>query len=302
MNAAPPRSDDAAPPTPRGDLALLALTAFWGSTFFIVKGAVAETSPHAFLAARFVVGAVAAALLARRKLAHGPSLRIGALLGVLMYAGFAFQTVGLRLTTSTRSAFITAMSVLLVPPVAVLLFRRTYPRAGYAGIAVATAGLWILTGPFGATPRDVLAGDLLTTGCAVAYAFHIVLAERFGARVHPTAATAAQLAVGAVLALAVTPFEGFALVADGRTVFAVAYTGVLGSALALSIQLWGQARTTAVRAALIFTLEPVFAALFANVFAAEPIGAREIGGGALVIAGVALGQVGPYLAARVRSM
>ncbi len=283
----------------RGDLALLGLTLFWGSTFPVVRAALRDVSPNAFLVARFAVGAFGAVLLARGKLAHRPSLKAGLALGVVLYAGFAFQTVGLRFTTSTRSAFITSLSVLLVPPLAYGLFRKTFHVANYVGVGIATVGLFVLSSPLSDGVRGLLVGDALTLGCAVAFALHIIMADRWAPQVHPTSVTAVQVAVAAALSLAAVPFEHARWEPTGPTVAAIVYTGILGSAAALSIQIWGQARTTAIRAALIFALEPVFATVFASVLAGDVIHPNELGGGGLVVLGVVVGQVGPPLAARL---
>jgi drug/metabolite transporter (DMT)-like permease len=277
----------------RGDLALLGLTTFWGSTFPVVRATLRDISPHAFLVARFTLGALVAALIARRQLAHRPSLRAGVVLGVLLYAGFAFQTIGLRFTTSTRSAFLTAMSVLLVPLIAFLLFRRTFHPANYLGVLVASVGLVVLTSPFSDHKSGLLLGDALTLGCSLTFAFHIVLADRWSPGIHPTATTAVQTGVAALLALGALPFETLSWHPHAESLAAIVYTGIVGSTAALSIQLWGQARTTAIRAALIFTLEPVFATLFASIFAGDRTTSNEIAGGCLVVLGVAIGQIGP---------
>jgi len=285
------------------DLALLVLTLFWGTTFHFVKGVLAVASPGVFLAARFataaaVLGAVA---LWRRERVGAGFLRHGVLLGGFMLAGFALQTVGLSHTTPARSGFLTGLAVLIVPFVARFLLGRAVKMASWAGVALAVAGLALLTHPFG-EPVDagVRLGDLLTAGCAVAFALQIVYTSEWSPR-HPVVPlTLTQITVTFLGATAMLPFEARYYRPEGAAVFAgtVVFTGVFMTALAFFIQNWGQRHTTAVRAALIFSLEPVAAALFSHFYGGEPLRATDWGGGALIALGVVAGEVGGLLEGR----
>jgi drug/metabolite transporter (DMT)-like permease len=280
------------------DLALLLLTALWGTTFTFVHGVLRFVSPGVFLSARFATGlAILGAVALVRRDRPGPRfLRQGALLGLLLFLTFAFQTVGLRFTTPARSGFITGMSVLLVPFVCRFWLGRPVRRAAWVGVALAVAGLAALTRPFGGdVPATVRLGDALTAVCAVACALHIALLSEWSPR-HPAIPfTALQLAVTLAGALALAALEPRRLdLAQGGAVFAgtVAFTGVVMTAGAYLVQTWGQARTTAVRAALIFTLEPVGAALFSHFYGGEPLVALDWLGGGLVVLGVVVGELG----------
>jgi drug/metabolite transporter (DMT)-like permease len=287
------------------DLALLVLTLFWGTTFHFVKGVLEFASPGVFLSARFatavaVLGAVA--LWRRDKL--GPRFwRHGALLGVFLLLTFAFQTVGLRYTTPSRSGFLTGMSVLVVPFVSRFWLGRRVRSSSWVGVALAVGGLFALTRPFGGdVSAAVRLGDALTAVCALACALQIALMSEWAPH-HPVVPfTVLQLAVtlaGALL-LAVVETPRLALSGAGAATFAgtVAFTGVVMTAGAFLIQNWGQARTTAVRAALIFSLEPVVAALFSHFYGGEPLAGLDWLGGALIVAGVAVGELGGALQAR----
>jgi drug/metabolite transporter (DMT)-like permease len=280
----------------RADAVLLLCTAVWGGTFVVVKDSLSQADPFAFLAVRFAIGAAAMALVARRALFDRRSVRYGLVLGVLLFLGFAFQTVGLTGTTPSRSAFITGLSVLLVPFVAVLLYRRIPRVPSIAGIALAVIGLYWLTlsgaeRAAGSTAR----GDLLTLACTVAYAFHIASNESFSRRGKAAAMVAVQLAVVSVLSAACMPFFGARIEWDGLLLWGVGFTGIAASAGAILGQTWAQARTTAVRAALIFALEPVFAAIYSVMSGRERLGMREIVGGGLIVLGVIVGEGGAAL-------
>jgi drug/metabolite transporter (DMT)-like permease len=282
------------------DLALLLLTLFWGTTFHFVKGVLAVASPGVFLATRFgVATAVLAGVALWRRDRTGPRfLRDGALLGLAMFAGFALQTVGLRHTTPARSGFLTGLAVLVVPFIARFAMGRAVRAASWMGVALAVVGLALLTRPF---HDDVAAairlGDALTAGCAVAFALQIVWTAEF-ARRHPLVPlTLLQVAVTFAGALVMIPLEGAFLDLAGLPRFAgtVAFTGVAMTALAFFVQNWGQRHTTAVRAALIFSLEPVAAALFSWGWGGEPLGPWDWAGGGLIVLGVVAGEVGGAL-------
>jgi len=269
----------------RGDAVLLLITAVWGVTFVVVKDALEGADPITFLTLRFGLGAVVAAVVARRALLNKPWPWPGALtLGTLLFVGYAFQTFGLESTTPSRSAFITGLCVILVPFVSTVLFRRRPPVLALLGAVVAVVGLGILTDfhPGGPLPL----GDLLTLGCAVAYAFHISLTEKFSANTDPVALVALQLTVVAVLSALSLPFVERRLVSSTSLWVAVAVTGIVASAMAISLQTWAQSKTTAVRASVIFALEPVFAIAWGAILGHGTMEPHEWLGGALIILGV----------------
>ncbi len=288
------------------DLALLVLTLFWGTTFTFVKNVLEVSSPGVFLAARFGV-AVAVMLpvaLWRRAPLGRHFGRRGGILGLLLLATFVFQTVGLRFTTPSRSGFLTGMCVLLVPFVSRYLLGRRVRAGAWAGVALAVVGLLVLSRPFsGDVPDAVRLGDALTLGCAVACAFQIALMSEWSPH-HPLVPfTLAQIAVTFAGALLLIPFEGVRFDASRTGTFAgvVAFTGVWMTAGAFFVQNWGQRHTTAVRAALIYTLEPVAAALFSHFYGGEPLAAADWVGGGLIVLGVLAGEVGGALEGRARA-
>lgn len=276
---------------PTGDLTLLGITALWGLTFVLVKDALADADPLTFLTLRFSLGAVVAGAVAGSALRNRAAWRAGLFLGALLFVGFALQTFGLEGTTPARSAFITGLSVILVPFVSTALSRRVPPASAALGALLAVAGLVQLTqvsleGPF---PP----GDVLTLLGAFAYALHIGFTERLSGRGPATAIVAVQLAVTAACSAALLPWAPLRLNPTWGLALAVVLTGVFASALAISLQTWAQARTTAVRAAVIFSLESVFAALYSAALGREAIGGKEVIGGGLILLGVIVSELGP---------
>jgi drug/metabolite transporter (DMT)-like permease len=267
-------------------LALVAVTAVWGVTFVQVKDAVEIYPILPFLAVRFGIASAVLAPAVRRVRALGRrGVAAAALAGALLGSGYVLQTLGLERTSVSSAGFVTGMYVVLTPLIALVLFRLRVGRAAWGGVALATVGLAMLAGIHGGSPS----GDLLVLGAAAVYSLQIVLMEGYAPRYDPFAFTLVELAVAfAGLALAAIPT---AAVPRGLTVWgALVVTGVFASALGFLIQTWAQQRTSATRTALVFTLEPVWAALFGYTLAGDRLGALGWGGCAAIMAGIVLAE------------
>src|SRR5205823_9005066 len=241
-------------------LALVLVTAVWGVTFVQVKDAVALYPLFAFLALRFAIASLALlppAWPRLRSLGTRGTLQAAGL-GLLLAAGYALQTGGLERTTVSGTGFITGMSVVLTPLLAVVLVRASVGAWAWAGVLLATAGLAMLTG----IQAGSAAGDLLVLGAAAVYSVQIVLMERYAPLHDPLAFTLVEMAAAALGLLVVAVVHGDLGVPRGWTVWgALLVTGVFASALAFLLQTWAQRRTSATRTALAFTMEPAWAAL-----------------------------------------
>lgn len=277
-------------------VALLFITAVWGATFVTVKDALADADSFTFLTLRFALGALAAGLLARRHLGDLRVWKSGGILGVLVFCGYALQTVGLETTSPSRSAFITGLTVLFVPFAARALAWlppcspiEPMSKAMFVAIIVAALGLWQLTGVDLAQP--FARGDALTLACAVMYAWHIAATSRLAKGVNALALVCVQLLVTAMLSLVASCFVERRLHSTPQLWFAVALTGLVASTLAISIQAWAQSHTPAVRAAVIYSLEPVFAVLWGAMLGRGLPSLHEGIGGSLVIVAVLVAEV-----------
>jgi drug/metabolite transporter (DMT)-like permease len=276
----------------QADGALCLITLVWGVTFVVVKDALGYGDPFSFLALRFCVGAVVLSALVGRQVLQPRNLRHGAVLAVFLFGGFALQTTGLTQTTPSRSAFITGMSVVFVPFLSLLLFRRMPKPSSLVGVVLAAVGLYLLTRPDAGGAGGFGRGDVLTLGCAVAYAVHITLTERYAPKEGVMGLVAVQLWGVALLSALSLPFVERRVEWTASFVGAVLVCGVIASAGTISLQTWGQARTTAVRAAVIYSLEPVFAAAYSVALGYEVLGSREWAGGGLILLGVLVSEVG----------
>lgn len=284
------------------DLALLLLTAGWGTTFIIIQGALEDVQPQAFLALRFAFGVAA---LVAWCLWRGivPSLRgmgRGALLGLALYTGYALQTEGLVHTTAARSAFITGLAVLLIPFLSWAINGRRPSAAAWMGVGLALAGLLFLTRPWDDDGSGTWLGDLLTLGCAFGFASQNVGTERWANRQTIESLLLPQLVVCGLCAFIGARFETGASTYSGQVIFVAALCGILFTSVAFAVATWALRRTSATRAALIFSLEPVFAALYAALFYGVLMSRAELLGAGLILAGVLLGELGPAIAPRAK--
>jgi len=275
----------------RAEGVLLALTLIWGSTFVVGKLVLVSVTPLQMIAARFTLATVfLLAFFSRRifPLTRRQLLR-GGVLGVFLFLGFVAQTVGLTMTTASKSAFITGMMVVFVPLLQIVIERRP-PRIGnLAGVAVVTGGLWLLTSPAGAAFGK---GDMLTLVCAVLFAVYIVYIDVVAHEMSALQLTFIQMASNAILSLAGSAaFDTLPARVPGGAVVAILYLTIFATALTTFMQTRYQKETSPTRAAVIFTIEPVFAAVSAALVLGEQIGVGGAAGGGLIIGGVLLSEL-----------
>lgn len=272
-------------------LALLGVTAAWGSTFFLLKDVVDRVPTPDFLAVRFAVAALAVALLAPRAVARltARERRAGLLLGLVYGAGQITQTVGLETTSASVSGFVTGMYVVFTPLLAAVLLRARAGAAVWLAVALSTAGLAVLS----LRGLAIGGGELLTLVGALCYAGHIVGLGAWSRAGSALGLAVVQLgATSAVCAVAAAP-GGVALPQRGGDWLALLYVALVAGSAALVVQTWAQAHLAPVRAAVVMTTEPVWAAAFAVVFGGEVLGPRVAVGGALVLAAMYVVELAP---------
>jgi drug/metabolite transporter (DMT)-like permease len=289
----------------KADLALATCALVWGATFVLVKNALADSSVFVFLAARFFLAAAVMGAIFWRSLSRTNSAetRAGLWLGLLMFGGYAFQTLGLVGTTPSKAAFITGSSVVLVPIFHGIFWRSRISLPVWAGAIAALAGLYLLT-----VPREGLGqlnhGDLLVGGCAIVFAMHILFVGHFSPKHSVGALSFHQILVTAILSLLAVPIASSAHVEvakfhpTGGLIFAIALTAIFATALAFSIQIWAQQHTSPSHVAILFSLEPVFAGVTSYFLLGERLSGKALGGAGLILAGIVLAELkGPSPAA-----
>jgi drug/metabolite transporter (DMT)-like permease len=277
--------------------ALMACSFFWGVTFVVVKNALVDISVFAYLSARFMLGALPMIWIYRDDLRNltRDEAWAGIQVGLFMAGGYAFQTAGIARTTPSKAAFITGLSVVLVPIFLAVFWRRKIGAWAWGGAAGSFAGLYFLTVPAEGFSR-LNHGDLLVMGCAVLYALQIIFIARFTGKYSLGALSCLQVILTGVLStiavpiLDVTRLEHFFVRFTPQLEFGVIVTAIFTTALAYPLLVWGQSHTTATNTALILTSEPVFAAITSFVVLHERLGGRALAGAILILSGIAIAE------------
>jgi drug/metabolite transporter (DMT)-like permease len=269
--------------------ALLLTTFIWGATFPATKAVLEQMPPLSFLFLRFLLGAVLVGggfLLWRLRLDRKSTvLKASATATCWLFLGYVLQTVGLHYTTASNSAFITALYVVFVP-----LILRRFDRRVWLATGIAIVGLWLLVKPSGFGNL----GDVLTLGCAVAFAAHIACLERFTREVDAPSLFAWQmLAMVALLlpALLVEQAPAQAFAPTALLLLALGVTGGLATG-AFAIQMWVQRIVPTQQVALIFASEPAYAAGLSWYFLGETLDIQGWIGGGLILLAVLVGAFG----------
>jgi drug/metabolite transporter (DMT)-like permease len=291
----------------KAHILLVLITLIWGSNFAVIKNALTDISPLFFNAVRMSLAAVVLAAIFYRELPRLTvgAVRAGCLVGLFLFVGNELQTTGLKYTTPSKSAFLTGVSVVLVPVFLAMFWKRGINRWTSVGVVLAFAGLYLLTVPSsagaGLNLRSMNHGDLLTLGAAVVFAFHIIFIEHATKNHSWQQITVVQVAVTALLMIFTASSshyfadssyfaEKVSVVWSPPVLWGIGITGFLSLALAFAIQAWAQQFTPATHTALIFTLEPVFAWLTSFIFLGERLGGRSGVGAACILAGLLISE------------
>jgi drug/metabolite transporter (DMT)-like permease len=292
-------------PSTLAHLLLLATVLVWGATFVLVKDALHDATPLLFNLLRMTLAFAVLAIVNYRHLRNLSSRAIvsGIIVGILLAAGYQFQTSGLARTTPAKSAFITGLVVVFVPLFTAIPALRPAgthaPRWTAAiGALLAFSGLLLLTTPAGTAWAHLFAsiglGDLLTLACAVAFAGHLLALARASPGLPAPQLATLQIGFAALVMLVTLPLGEHPRAAfTPRLIVALIVTSVFATAAAFTIQSWAQKHLPPTHTAVILSLEPVFAWLTALVFLHERLGPRALAGAALIIAGIALTELLP---------
>ena len=272
-------------------LALLAMTAAWGSTFFLIKDLVNRMPVADLLAIRFAIASVALGLIAAHRIhLSRPVVIYGVLLGLLYGSAQILQTAGLSHTSASVSGFVTGLYVVATPLLTAIILRRRIPPLTWVAAVLATLGLGVLA----LRGFSIGYGELLTLISAVIYAGHIVALGRFSSPETTLSLSLVQLSMITLLTAvaALWPTAGSApgiqLPGSLHDWLVVLYLALIASALTMVLQTWAQAHIEPSRAAVIMAMEPVWAAAFAVALGGESITARMIIGGLAIVSAMYL--------------
>lgn len=293
----------------RAEAALFGITFLWGGTFIIVKDALAMCSPGQFVALRFLVAFLVVVTVFGKRLRGITRQEVlqGLLLGFFHAVGFILQTIGLGMTTVSKSGFITGTLVILTPFAYFIVERRPIGLANLLGVVLAGSGLWLFTNP---QWDNLNYGDVMTFGSAALWAFYITYVDVFTRDTKPeerltktARSMAMQIGVTLISALIFIPFEPVhtPIIWSIGLFGALFYTGILTSVVTTFVQMHFQSATTPVRAALIFALEPVIAWILGISFHGDIAGIREVIGASGMLLGIIVAEVGSFFFEKYRN-
>src|SRR5881275_1075376 len=272
-------------------LTLLAVCVIWGSTFVVVKDAIERMPVMDFLAWRFAIAALAMAVLRPRAVrALSPAARRhGVILGFALAAGYVAQTFGLERTPATVSGFITGLFVVFTPLCSGLLLHRRVDKMAWVAVGVATCGLALLS----LRGLSVGTGEAITLLCAVSFALHIVGLGEWSTPADAYGLAVVQLSTVAVVSIVIAAPSSLAPPPDAGAWGAILLTSLAATAFGFFGQTWAQAHLLPTRAAVVMTMEPVFAGVFGVAVGGDVLTARTVVGALLVLAAMYLVELGP---------
>jgi drug/metabolite transporter (DMT)-like permease len=272
-------------------VSLVAVTAVWGSTFVVVKHAVERMPVMDFLAWRFAIAALVMAAVRPRAVARlgAPGRRAGVVLGLALGGGYIAQTFGLQHTTSSVSGFITGLFVVFTPLCAALILRSPITGTAWLAVALATGGLALISLHGG----SIGSGEAITLLCAVAFALHIIGLGEWSSSFDAAGLAVVQLTTVAVISIVSAAPSSLSPPPDYGVWGAVLLTAIAATALAFLVQTWAQAHLAPTRAAVVMTMEPVFAGIFGVAIGGDSLDARIVVGALLVLTAMYVVELGP---------
>ncbi len=285
----------------KAELLLGLVTVIWGGTFLFTKIGLEYTNFSFYMILRFSVAFVASLLVFGRfyKSFDRKVFKAGLVLGLLFGVGFIFQTLGLKFTAVSNSAFITGLTVPLTPIVAFLLFRKRFKYSSILGVVIAFAGLTIYTNPF---KNSFNIGDLVTMISTLFWAFYITYMDVLTKEIKTYKQTSLIVVLQLFFCLIISiitffafEYKDFYLIPSWNLVFSLGFNGILASLIVTFIQTSAQKFTTPVKAALIFSMEPIFASIFSIVMGMEMMTAIKVLGGVVMLLGIVVSEIGPYV-------
>lgn len=275
------------------DLLLIFIALIWGSTFIIIKETLEKVDPIVFLSLRFLLAAfiMIPIVYYKRKSLNPQSIMAGLVLGFGMCFVFIFQTVGLKYVSASITGFLTGLYIVFVPIFSVIFLKKRPYIASVFGVVLGVFGLYVISAN---STVNFGMGELFVIINAVGIAVHIILTDYYSRKYDTLALTGLQIIFTAVVCTAYTFFDrGFnGLDIDNDVVFSVILTGVFATVVAFFIQTAFQKYTTPTKAAIIFTFEPVSAAVFGYFIGGEILTLKQYIGAGIIVVGILVSEIG----------
>ncbi|MCB9206777.1 MAG: DMT family transporter [Ignavibacteriales bacterium] len=288
----------------KSEAILILVTLLWGGTFVIVKEALNDISSMAFIAVRFILAAIILLPFMKIKKFNSKNILAGIFLGVLLFAGFATQTVGLKYTAATKSGFLTGTAVIMVPFLQILIEKRMPTKGVIIGAIFVMIGIAFLSSG-GNSIINLLEdlstnfglGELLTLICALFFAFYIIYLDVETSKYDFYVLLFLQIITTAVLSVlflgifSSTGIEPMKLNISTNLIWAVLYTSIFATLITTALQTKYQKNVTPAKAGIIFSFEPIFAAIFAFFVLGEKITNFGYLGAALIMLGLLISEL-----------
>lgn len=281
---------------------LLLVSVIWGSTFFIIKDTVGTVNELVIVFGRSALAAIFMLLLMLVKnpksLINKNAVFHGSIIGILLASTYLSQTIGLKFTSSGHSAFVTSSGVIFVPVILFIFFKERFGKSIILALGLVITGLFLLTYDF---ETKINIGDLITFITAVSYAFHIVLSGKFVKKTEAFALITYQFIAASLFILIVMKLKGIPIQIEGNAAkYSIVYLGLIGTLVCYFISVWIQQYVSALKVAIIFTLEPIFASLFGYFAHNEELNQRGYLGAAFIIGGIIFYETYKYKSAKMK--
>jgi drug/metabolite transporter (DMT)-like permease len=274
----------------KADLILLFITLIWAGTFSTIKNVLTEINPYVFIILRFLLAILFFTAIFNKhiKINEGKTLIHGGILGILYAIGYILQMVGLQYTSASKSAFITGTMVIFAPISQMFIEKKMISKLQMAGVLLAGVGLYLLSSPEGGI---INLGDILTLFSAMVYGIYVVLTGKYSKVSNLNGLVFLQLLITIVFTLPFAAVYGsFNINYSSALILTIIYTGIFATVVTLYLQTKYQKESSPTRAAIIYTMEPLFAAFIAYYIFSEIIGHNVILGGGLIISGLLIAE------------
>lgn len=283
---------------------LLLVALVWGSTFFIIKDTVSSVNEYFIVFGRTFIAAVVMIVVLfvknRKAFFHREAIIKGGILGILLALTYISQTIGLKYTSAGHSAFITGAAVVVVPLILFLFFKHRLNKIDVFSVGVVFIGLFLLTYN---SDLKINIGDIITLITMVSFALNLVLAGRYVKNSEVLAIVTYQFITASIISgIAYLLSDTAPLILSEKSVWAILYLGFLGTLFCYFITVWIQKYVNTLKLAVVFSFEPIFAAILAYIMISEVLSLKEIIGAFIIILGVITFQVWEYLKNRKMSV
>ena len=274
-----------------GIIGLVIVTIIWGGGFVASDIALNELSPFEIMSYRFLIASIIMGVFAWKNLKtiRKDEIIYGSVLGLALFSGFALQIIGLKYTTPSNNAFLTATNVVMVPFIAYIIGRKKLNKADIVGSFTALIGVGVLSLQ---SNFSIGTGDIFTLFCAMGFAFQIYLTGIFGKQIRPSILNFLQMFTAFCLSVIGLLFsDSINLSLSTQGISAIIYLGVVSTAICYFLQTAAQKYVDETKSAIILSMEAVFGTLFSIILLDEKLTIKMIIGGIMILSAVLMSEL-----------